>query len=131
MVVRGAPAIAIVAALSLAVELETLRGKLSEYTACSIQERIEKALDYLNGSRPTAVNLSDAVTKLKAAVAKEAAREGSTAQSVVDVYQARAEEMLDADVADNRNIGDFGAEWLLQTVAAKEKISVLTHCNTG
>ncbi|KAF8422876.1 hypothetical protein EV426DRAFT_150197 [Tirmania nivea] len=131
MVVRGAPAIAIVAALSLAVELETLRGKLSEYTVHSIEEHIAKALDYLNASRPTAVNLSDAVTKLKAAVAKEAAREGSSVHSMINVYQARAEDMLDADVADNRNIGDFGAEWLSKTVAGKEKISVLTHCNTG
>jgi len=131
MVVRGAPAIAIVAALSLAVELHTLRGILSENTVHGIQEHIEKALDYLNTSRPTAVNLSDAVTKLKAAVAKEAAREGSTAQSVVDAYQAHAEGMLDADVADNRNIGGFGAEWLLKAVGGKEKISVLTHCNTG
>lgn len=55
MVVRGAPAIAIVAALSLAVELETLRGKLPEYTVQNMQDYIESALDFLNGSRPTAV----------------------------------------------------------------------------
>lgn len=64
-------------------------------------------------------------------MAQEAARAGSTARTVVDVYQARAEDMLDADVADNKNIGKFGAEWLLKAGAGKERISVLTHCNTG
>lgn len=131
MVVRGAPAIAIVAALSLAVELENMREKLSSHTASSIQEYIESALNYLNASRPTAVNLSDAVTKLNAAVAKEAARQESTAESVVEIYQARAEQMLGQDVADNKSIGSFGAEWLLNAVTGKDKISVLTHCNTG
>ena len=130
MVVRGAPAIAIVAALSLAVELESLRD-LSEFTPDSIHEHIKKALDYLNTSRPTAVNLSDAVTKLKAAVAKEVVRGGSTAQTVVAVYQDCAESMLEKDVADNKNIGKFGAEWLLKAVESGGKISVLTHCNTG
>lgn len=131
MVVRGAPAIAIVAALSLAVELESLRDELSEFTAASTHEHIKRALDYLNTSRPTAVNLSDAVTKLKAAVSKEAVRGGSTAQTVVAVYQDCAESMLEKDVADNRNIGKFGAEWLLNAVKSEKKISVLTHCNTG
>lgn len=130
MVVRGAPAIAIVAALSLAVELESLRDRLSEFTVDSIHEHIKKALDYLNTSRPTAVNLSDAVTKLKAVVAKEVIQGGSTAQTVVEVYQGCAEAMLEKDVADNKNIGKFGAEWLLKAVE-KEKISILTHCNTG
>ena len=131
MVVRGAPAIAIVAALSLAVELDGLKDKLSEFTVDSIHEHIKKALDYLNTSRPTAVNLSDAVTKLKAAVAKEVAWGGSTVESVVAVYQGSAEGMLEKDVADNQNIGKFGTEWLLKAVENKEKISVLTHCNTG
>lgn len=131
MVVRGAPAIAIVAALSLAVELEARKLELSGYNLRAIQEYIEKALDFLNTSRPTAVNLSDAVTKLKAAVAGEVKREGSSSSSVIDVYHARAEEMLEHDIADNKNIGRLGAEWLVSSVVGKDKISVLTHCNTG
>lgn len=131
MVVRGAPAIAIVAALSLAVELESKRQELSGYTVQATQEYIEGALDYLNASRPTAVNLSDAVTKLKAAVAEGVAREGSSSGSIIDLYQSRAEDMLEQDVADNKNIGRFGAEWLSGSVAGKEKVTVLTHCNTG
>jgi len=131
MVVRGAPAIAIVAALSLAVELESKKQELSGYTVQATQEYIESALDYLNASRPTAVNLSDAVTKLKAAVAEGVAREGSSSRSIIDLYQSRAESMLEQDVADNKNIGRFGAEWLSGSVAGKEKVTVLTHCNTG
>lgn len=130
MIVRGAPAIAIVAALSLAVELHNKKDTASKCTVREIRERIENSLDYLNASRPTAVNLSDAVSKLKTVVEVEAIREGSTAKSVVEAYTVRAENMLQGDVTDNRNIGEFGAEWLMKAIA-KEKISVLTHCNTG
>ncbi|KAF8464590.1 Methylthioribose-1-phosphate isomerase [Kalaharituber pfeilii] len=131
MVVRGAPAIAIVAALSLAVELHSLKDKLSGYSLKGIQKYIETALDRLNSSRPTAVNLSDAVTKLKAAVGEEVVRDGSTVQSVIETYITRAEDMLSQDVTDNKNIGKFGSTWLVNAVEGKNKISVLTHCNTG
>ena len=131
MVVRGAPAIAIVAALSLAVQLDGIKNNLGEYSRESIQKYIEGELDYLNGSRPTAVNLSDAVGKLKGAVAVEALRDGSTTESIVEVYLERAEHMLLQDVADNKSIGAYGSEWLLKVYAGKPKISVLTHCNTG
>lgn len=133
MVVRGAPAIAIVAALSLAVELDGLRSTFGTYTPEGIKEFIDEALDYLNGSRPTAVNLADAVRKLGAVVEEEAKRDGATVESVVEVYVKRAEKMLEDDVQDNKNIGRFGAEWLMEAAGKKEgeKVNVLTHCNTG
>lgn len=43
-----------------------------------------------------------------------------------------AEEMLEKDLRDNRNIGDLGARHLLERAAPEGgKVTVLTHCNTG
>lgn len=39
--------------------------------------------------------------------------------------------MLEDDVASNKAIGSYGASFLLSELKNFEKISVLTHCNTG
>ena len=76
MKVRGAPAIAIVAALALAVQIssEELNDKLPK-SADAVKDLIGQRLDYLKTSRPTAVNLGDAVGKLKVVVKKAALHE--------------------------------------------------------
>ncbi len=135
MRVRGAPAIAIVAALALAVELHEIRsrGKLSEIpqeVALFIQEKLQ----YLVTSRPTAVNLADAARKLTSVVMKESEKPGATGQSLAIAYELAAAKMLVDDVEDNKRIGDFGAEWILKNAAAwnsEKGVGVLTHCNTG
>ena len=135
MRVRGAPAIAIVAALALAVELHEIRsrGKLSSIPQ-EVSFFVEKKLDYLATSRPTAVNLADAARKLKAAVKKESEKANATGDSVALVYEIAAAKMLVDDVEDNRRIGDFGAEWILKNAILKNgerRVEVLTHCKTG
>ena len=125
MVVRGAPAIAIVAALALAVELQNSSSRA--LSAADARTLIGDKLDYLVQSRPTAVNLSDAATKLK----RVAASVSESGDAVVEAFIVAAEKMLVDDVADNKNIGDFGAQWLLENVGGDEKVAVLTHCNTG
>lgn len=130
MVVRGAPAIAIVAALALAVELYHSTELRARDNRDEIRAFIGQRLDYLNLSRPTAVNLSDAVRKLKASVAVGTA--GATGADVVETYLAAAEKMLVDDVQDNRNIGDNGARWIAENAGGEDgKVKVLTHCNTG
>jgi methylthioribose-1-phosphate isomerase len=127
---RGAPAIAIVAALALAVELTNMKLP-------SVAEEVEvfiiEKLDYLVTSRPTAVNLADAARKLKKTTEKAAAKGGATGDSVREVYVSAAEQMLIDDVNDNENIGRHGADWIVKntTVAKNGPVSMLTHCNTG
>ena len=60
--VRGAPAIAIVGCLSLAVELTNTEVE----SVPALQELVEKKLDYLVTARPTASNMSEAATRVKA-----------------------------------------------------------------
>ncbi|KAL3825433.1 hypothetical protein ACJIZ3_021462 [Penstemon smallii] len=81
MVVRGAPAIAIAAVLSLAIEV----SKLGLYnTPNDAAAFLTERLEYLVTSRPTAVNLSDAATKLKELIQKVAST-ASEAQTVFEV----------------------------------------------
>ncbi|KAJ4333347.1 S-methyl-5-thioribose-1-phosphate isomerase [Ascochyta clinopodiicola] len=127
---RGAPAIAIVAALALAVELTNM--KLSS-VAEEVKIFITEKLDYLVTSRPTAVNLADAAGKLRKITEDAAAQEGASGDSVRDSYVKAAEQMLVDDVSDNENIGKHGAEWIVKNTEAGKKgpVSMLTHCNTG
>ncbi|KAF6138811.1 hypothetical protein GIB67_025973 [Kingdonia uniflora] len=128
MVVRGAPAIAIAAALCLAVEVynwNTYYGG-SEDAASFLY----KKLDYLVSSRPTAVNLSDAATKLKDVVSKASAI-ASDARAVFEAYIESAEIMLKDDVASNKAIGSHGASFLRRQLNGSKNLSILTHCNTG
>ncbi|KAE8365766.1 Methylthioribose-1-phosphate isomerase [Aspergillus caelatus] len=134
MRVRGAPAIAIVAALSLASELTTLitRNKLPS-NAIETQTFITEKLHYLVSSRPTAVNLSDAAGKLETIVAESVKMPESTGHTVATAFMRAAEAMLVKDVEDNRKIGAYGAEWISENALSKNvtKATVLTHCNTG
>lgn len=128
MVVRGAPAIAIAAALALAAEVYnsgTFNGT-SNNAALFIAEK----LDYLVSSRPTAVNLGDAATKLKEIVSGAAAI-SSKSRSVFEAYIEAAEAMLEDDIVSNKAIGSYGATYIRDQQKSLEKFSVLTHCNTG
>uniref|UniRef100_A0A0D3HJN0 Methylthioribose-1-phosphate isomerase n=1 Tax=Oryza barthii TaxID=65489 RepID=A0A0D3HJN0_9ORYZ len=128
MVVRGAPAIAIAAALALAVEV----SGLEDFTATPAEAAafVSEKLEYLVSSRPTAVNLSDAATKLRSLVSRTA-ETAKDAKAIFQAYIDAAETMLVDDVSDNKAIGSHGAEFLKQKLEVSKDISVLTHCNTG
>ncbi|KAK5104750.1 S-methyl-5-thioribose-1-phosphate isomerase [Lithohypha guttulata] len=137
MKVRGAPAIAIVAALSLATELS--QPNYSASSASSAKDHIIGRLQYLKKSRPTAVNLGDAVGKLSKIVTEAAAAQEPSDSSVVEAYISAAERMLIDDVSDNKAIGANGAKWIIEhTDAGKlkgsdktQELEILTICNTG
>ena len=127
MNVRGAPAIAIAAALALAVDLDGAKGSLA--TAGDVSAFVATKMDHLNTSRPTAVNLGEAVARIK----KLAASLDGSGEDAVEAVIAECEGMLAADIANNRAIGSFGADALCAAVGkpANVPIRVLTHCNTG
>lgn len=138
MQVRGAPAIAIVAALSIAVCLSRSneKGARPERLGPDMMGAglIIHNLRFLLTSRPTAVNLGDAVKKLEKVVNAAQGIAGATDYDINEAYILAAEQMLVDDVQDNENIGRFGADWILRhsnLVPPAGKISVITHCNTG
>ena len=135
MQVRGAPAIALVAALSVAVDIMNTPGdELQAATAQQFAATINRHLRYLVSSRPTAVNLADAAAKLMVVVENAANESNADSRAVMTAYLEAAERMLIDDVQDNERIGKYGADWLLQHTASKSsglQVSVITHCNTG
>ena len=128
MRVRGAPAIAIVASLGLAVEL--YNAGLAVESAQDTVAQIDQALDYLKESRPTAVDLTNAINQLKTRIR---APENTDKAAVIDAFINAAEIIFEKDLKTNIAIGNAGAAWLQANAGASadSPVSVLTHCNTG
>lgn len=130
MKVRGAPAIAVTAALSLAVDIGTLLA--SNPNLQTFVHEIESRITVLGNSRPTAVNLFEAIGKLKNIIKQAQEKFSNTTDSaklLAEQIITYAEGMLEKDISDNRAIGSFGAD--LFKNAPKASLKVLTHCNTG
>ncbi|XP_072925099.1 methylthioribose-1-phosphate isomerase isoform X1 [Hemitrygon akajei] len=126
MRVRGAPAIAIVACLSLAVELHGRKDLDKESIATFALE----SLDYLVTARPTAVNMARAAQHLAEFISQEVKRTDSTPENFKESLICRIESMMEKDIHDNHSIGSHGAEHILSKVET-DKVTILTHCNTG
>ncbi|KAM4889067.1 methylthioribose-1-phosphate isomerase [Thomomys bottae] len=129
MKVRGAPAIALVGCLSLALELQAGAGGPGPAALVAF---VRDKLSFLVSARPTAVNMARAARALADAAAREAEKEGATEEAVRERVIRLAEDMLEQDLRDNQSIGDLGARHLLERAAPEGgKVTVLTHCNTG
>jgi len=119
MSVRGAPAIAIVGMLGVAVDLLGYQGPED------VLQYAQRQLDYVVTARPTAVNLGNAAADMKKNVLAE-----STSANVATKFLAAAEAMLAADIKDNMAIGEEGVKWCVEQFGQKP-FSALTICNTG
>ncbi|KPJ18990.1 Methylthioribose-1-phosphate isomerase [Papilio machaon] len=127
MQVRGAPAIAIVGCLSLAVEL--LKDETSDKKV--MRQEIEGKLNYLVSARPTAVNIKLAAEELINLANTLSADENVSAKSFKERFITCIENMLVKDIEDNKAIGKFGCEAILKQLEGDSQVRVLTHCNTG
>jgi 5-methylthioribose kinase len=141
MNIRGAPLIAIVAVLSLAVDLcgPTTQAELQQIVArnggdsAATLAYIQGKMDYLATSRPTAVNLFHALAEVKTIMQQAAGDVASIVAAIVHY----AEQMLQRDEADCRAIGEHGAQEILSLFPpdnnddAQHKMTLLTICNTG
>jgi methylthioribose-1-phosphate isomerase len=125
--VRGAPAIAIVGILSICVDIQ----KQSFSDMQSLVKWVEQSCEHLSTSRPTAVNLFEALGRLKSLVNVLVLKDGVQASYVVGEVIKFGKELFRKDVEDNMNIGKFGSEWIIKQCGSEKNIRVLTHCNTG
>ncbi|KAL3943405.1 MAG: hypothetical protein SGBAC_002530 [Bacillariaceae sp.] len=135
MQIRGAPLIAIVALLGLSVDLHTNQKTLTELDGmedAAVLKYIQDKMAYLNTSRPTAVNLANALAETEVALQKAATenKEGTLRKSLCKAVLEYSEFMLERDVSDNKAIGKFGAHAILEKTG-KDKVDMLTICNTG
>jgi methylthioribose-1-phosphate isomerase len=120
MVIRGAPAIGVCAAMGLA--LGAARSKATGTRQFTTE--FQKNCDLLAATRPTAVNLFWAIERMKRAFS-----DGALAGESVDQLKTRlrttADRLHDDDVASCRAIGAHGAALVPQDA------NILTHCNAG
>jgi len=130
MRVRGAPAIAISGILCVAVVNYNQAASLKSKTPSDVCESICSQLDHLRSSRPTAVNLFNAIDRIQAEL-KKLLSNGKSSEELLDYLVNEAERMYHDDIAGNKKMGEFGRDRLLCGASNKEKINVLTHCNTG
>jgi methylthioribose-1-phosphate isomerase len=120
MVVRGAPAIGVSAALGLALGAKQSVGT----NIADLEYDFDYMCEVMGSTRPTAVNLFWAIERMRACFRRAKA-------STTDVEEAKRQLVTEAqaifkeDIEANRNLGRFGGELL------PDGATVLTHCNAG
>jgi methylthioribose-1-phosphate isomerase len=120
MVIRGAPAIGVAAAMGIALGMRKSKATGTKQFATEFQ----KTCDLMAATRPTAVNLFWAIDRMKRAFA-DAVQAGSSVDEIKDRLEAEAHRIHDEDVASCRSVGAHGA------TLVPESASILTHCNAG
>src|SRR5258706_2164904 len=104
MVIRGAPAIGVAAALGLALGMRRSTATGTQKFAAEFQ----KTCDLMASTRPTAVNLFWAIEQMKHAFGA-AVKAGHSVDQIKDILDREAQKIHDDDVASCPAIGAFGA----------------------
>jgi methylthioribose-1-phosphate isomerase len=120
MIIRGAPAIGVAAAMGIALGVKRSKAKGTTQLAVEFQ----KICDLMSATRPTAVNLFWAITRMKRAFA-EGAQAGESPEELAARLEREARMIHDEDVASCRAMGTHGAS------IVPSNARVLTHCNAG
>ena len=123
LAVRGAPAIGVAGAYGLVLSMQKLdAGDDLEAGLVCLVSRCE----YLASSRPTAVNLSWALDRVKRKSEEFVAAEtGADLQTLQEFILAEANAIYQEDVDMCRRIGENGEKFI------KNGTGILTHCNAG
>jgi methylthioribose-1-phosphate isomerase len=118
MVIRGAPAIGVAAAMGIALGMKEAGGS----TMADLERRMETLSKAFAATRPTAVNLFWAIDRMRRTF--ESAR-GLTPAGAVAALEKEALRIRDEDIEMNRRMGQNGEPLI------PESARVLTHCNAG
>lgn len=116
MVIRGAPAIGVVAAYGVVLGLKKYA------TIESLATAFNKVFKRLSETRPTARNLFWALERMKKTF--ESVRKEDH-ETIINRLLAEARQIEEEDVAANKKIGDYGANLVPKSA------TILTHCNAG
>ena len=118
MVIRGAPAIGVAAAMGIALGVQTARAN----SVAELDPQFQEMCAVLTATRPTAVNLFWAVERMKRVYQRV------RSQGIKEVETTLIREALliqEEDVRANREMGRLGQELI------PGDARVLTHCNAG
>jgi methylthioribose-1-phosphate isomerase len=120
MIVRGAPAIGVSAAMGVAIGIDRSTAETIE----ELTDEVAAICEHLASTRPTAVNLFWGIDEVRNVFNALAARGASIAE-IKSAVVAKARRMYDEDIAACRQMGANGASLLPM------EGTVLTHCNAG
>jgi methylthioribose-1-phosphate isomerase len=120
MVIRGAPAIGVAAAMGIALGARETRS----WETVEFEKAFDHICEVLGATRPTAVNLFWAIDRMRNLYSRLKAENRSLDQIRLALIE-EAKLMHKEDVEANRALGRFGAELI------PEEARVLTHCNAG
>jgi methylthioribose-1-phosphate isomerase len=120
MVIRGAPAIGVAAAMGIALGMSRSKATGTRQFAAEFQ----KTCDLMAATRPTAVNLFWAIERMKRAFT-DGAQAGEGVEELRARLGAEARRLHDEDVESCRTIGRLGG------ALVPDGARVLTHCNAG
>lgn len=116
--VRGAPAIGVAAAIGIYLAAREIKaGTYDEFYT-----EFKKAKDYLDSSRPTAVNLSWALRRMESIVTQNNKK---SIPEIIEALHKEAIEIREEDIRVCRMIGEYGLSLV------KPGDGLLTHCNAG
>jgi methylthioribose-1-phosphate isomerase len=118
LAVRGAPAIGVAAAIGLVVSLLPFENE----SPVLFRARLQAHAAILAATRPTAVNLSWALSRMSS---RAAANLAASSAHLLDILRAEATTILDEDRAMCESIGAHGLQFV------PDGTRVLTHCNAG
>ena len=120
--VRGAPAIGCIGAYAYYV----LADKLDTTDMDEFVKECTKIMEYINSSRPTAVNLSWALNRMHSVLLAE--KDSKTVAEMKVRLMEEADAIREEDIQISRNIGKYGFE-LLEKLG--KGVGIMTHCNAG
>lgn len=120
MVVRGAPAIGVAAAMGIALGVRDCKASGLNQLRADFDEITQT----LAATRPTAVNLFWAIDRMKG-IFNDAASADSDHRAISERLIREALAIQNEDIENNRRMGSFGQELL------PSSCTVLTHCNAG
>ncbi len=124
MVIRGAPAIGVAAAMGIALGIKQSRAN----SVAELRQELDRIAETISRTRPTAVNLFWAVERMRKVFESALAREDSKDERIRAAKTQlvrEARRILAEDIAANEAMGRHGMQLLANSV------TVLTHCNAG
>ncbi|MDD3416905.1 MAG: S-methyl-5-thioribose-1-phosphate isomerase [Lachnospiraceae bacterium] len=124
--VRGAPCIGIFAGYAIACLAKQMKTSITETGEKeqyhSFYNKFRKAKDYLNSSRPTAVNLSWALNRMEKVVTTN---ENQSLDEIIKLLEEEAVTIHEEDIKMCLAIAENGLKLV------KDGDGILTHCNAG
>src|SRR5262249_42665443 len=115
MVVRGAPAIGVAAAMGIALGM-------AHAPADDLGRALDRMCRTFGATRPTAVNLFWAIERMRRAFAHA---RGRRVEVIREILRQEALAIYHEDIAANQALGRYGASLI------KSRATILTHCNAG